>query len=318
MANYHVRMMAAIACVIMVIGSESLAQPVCETNFTGNAGNDSWHDPANWFPSSPDSTLVACIPADKIVRIHEFGNYDAEAVWVKRDANGAGLLRLYREIAGTVRLRLYADSQVDGTLEIGLKGALQAMNDITIKGTNGDIFGTYYQSSIEGSLDGINGGSVITFKNGANGGTRANSITVHGTLLVQTPVINDKAFIVADTGLLKFNYYDIRPSTTTKGGYWIAEKAPSAELAGTLNFQIPVSGYGTWQLVNHDEATILIVATCKKNGGPVFLQRGRFEVKDGNASDGIFMTTGRLTMESVNGAEPQLIIRHGAEAQFDN
>ena len=311
--------MTAMACVMMAFGSASFAQPVCETNFTGNAGNDSWHNSGNWSLDVPNSTLVACIPADKTVRIHEFGDHDAEAIWVKRDANGAGELRLNNESAGTVRLRLYANSQVDGTLEIGLKGALKAMNDITIKGTNGDIIGTYYQASIEGSLGESNGGSIITFKNGANGGTRANSLTVHGVLSIQTPIVNDKAFIVADTGLLELDYYDVRPSTATKGAYWIAEKAPSAELAGALHIKVPVTGYGTWQLVNHDEATILIESACK-NGGHVLLQRGRFEVKDGagNGNEGSFATSGRLTMESVNGSEPQLIINHGSEAQFDN
>lgn len=309
--NIHSMTMGIAA--IAIVCSTAVAQPVCETDYTG-PNNGSWHEPANWLGGSPNSTLVACIPAGITVRIHE-GTVDAEAVWVKRDAtSGPGVLRIAFD-GDYSELRLFASSQVDGTVEIGLKGTLTAMTDLTIKGINGDIVGVHSDANIQ---SGPNNSSIVTFKNGANGGTRADSLTVHGTLEIHTPIINERAFVVADSGDLLLSYLDPRNSSATKGGYWIAERAPSASTAGTLHIKESVDGAGTWQLAGDSAATIIIDAVCNQNAGPVFLQKGTFEVMDvGGVKDG-FYTTGRLTMESINGSEPRLIVHQGAVARFDN
>lgn len=296
----------------------AFGQLVCETNYIGPMYG-SWDISDYWDGGRPTSSLVACIPAGSAVKIGEVDAY-AEAIWVKRSGSTVGKVTVSAPGFG-VTLHLYGNSVVDGVIEIGKDGALQAETDaLTITGTGGEIIGTDDLARIVGRLGGPAGGTILTLAPGGGGGSRETSLVVRGRLKIQTPIVNNKAYVVADAGTLELYYAGSEPrsSTAGKGAYWVAERNEAQGTVGTLLIRRTVSGTGRWELSSHPDASIHIEADCSRNSGPVYITNGKFVVGSTTVEGADFRTTGRITLQSVNGSAPSVYVYEGNSGRFDN
>lgn len=297
----------------------ALGQLVCEVNYIGPT-NGKWSDPANWDNlAGTSSTTVACIPAGSAVKVDDVDAY-AEAIWVKRSGSSVGTVEVSAPGFGVI-LHLYGHSVIDGVLEIGKDGALQAETDaLTISGTGGEIIGTHALAFIDGRFGGPAGGTRLTFAPGGGGGSRDASLVVHGQLRIRTPIVNDKAYVVADWGTLEVYYAEteLRSSSATKGAYWVAERHPVKGTIGTLVIRRTVGGVGRWELVSDPNASIRIEANCARNTGPVNITNGKFIVGSTTVEGADFRTTGRITLQSVDGSTPSVYVHEGNQGKFDN
>lgn len=307
------------ALLAALAAAPAFGQLVCEVNYVGPP-NGEWSDPSNWdLGSPPNSTLVACIPAGSTVKVHDEEAY-AEAIWVQRAGTTIGTVKIAAPGYG-IGLHLYGNSIVDGVVELGKDGVLQAETDaLTISGTGGQIVGTDDLAGIQGRLGGPAGGTMLTFSPGGGGGSRETSLVVRGRLKIQTPIVNNKAYVVADAGTLELYYAASEPraSSATKGAFWVAERNQAQSTVGTLRIRRTVTGVGRWELVSDPGASILIEAECSRNTGPVNITNGRFVVGSSTVTAADFRTTGRITLQSVNGSTPSVYVYEGNSGRFDN
>lgn len=318
------RALALAVSVMLFFPNISPGQPVCENTYTGPSGGK-WGNQDYWsLGVEPNASLVACIPHDKSVLLDGYG--EAEAIWVMRSGEQQGSLRIKNDSAPAI-LVIHKDSTVDGVVQIDYRATLQVMGQLVngsyrqkISGTGGRIEGTADGAAIQGRLGGDNGGTLLTFAPGPGGdATRATSIMVHGRLNIYTPIVNDKAFVVADHGLLHLAYdVDTRESEATKGGNWIAEQNPVTQTVGELRISVPVRGPGRWNLTSHPDAKISILSVSRRNSGPVTISKGKFWVGEEVSNNAEFITSGKLIFESVDGSEPVIKVFDGSFVQFDN
>lgn len=272
----------AAALIVSAAAPLSLAQPACETTYIGVSGGD-WDFDGNWDNNEPTSTLVACIPDDKVVVIPDGYDAEAEAVVIERDGTNAGVV--YIELRGT--LKLHDDSFVDGSIKIEFGAKLIAGNTLTIEGNGGEILGVAAFHADPPKIVDDGGSEVLTVTGFAND-DRATSLVLHGAELAIDVALVNTAYVVADDG----NLY-LQTNGKSGSGFWIAENGAD------LRVLIEVSGSGKWEMVDNSSSgnLIQINAACTNLSGDVELSRGEFRVLEN------FETTGNLIARS-EGATP--------------
>lgn len=195
-------------------------------------------------------------------------------------------------------------SRIYGTLD--LSATLYIADNHTIRGDDsGDIVMSGY-----GLIDGP---SNKTLTIDGVGGTRATSLTIHGSGEIKVPLMN-KAYVVADNGYQPLILTTTNKDSTT-AGHWMAEGDENALL--WIYAASTITGGGWWELIDDSyTATIMgkiwVDSPCPSLSGDVVNKNG--EMCIGN----IFCTTGDLTLKSVGEvpSEPYIHVFLEHEAHF--
>lgn len=161
------------------------------------------------------------------------------------------------------------------------------------------------------------GAHKLTLEDSCTGApSRSCSLVVHGSGRIKVTLENN-TYVVADNGNGDGSCpgggdCSLRLETDPKSGtgFWIAEDAVSGT-AGQLYVDADVTGSGTWQLIDDEDAEI-VIASCCSVSGDVDVSHGTFEVADGAA----FCTTGDLDFDSSPSTTPSLLVDAGQTLTF--
>jgi len=320
-------------CVIAIMlllgaGRMSAMAQNCDKTYDGPQNGD-WFDEENWepqipFPAIPTADDDVCIPNGKVVRIDEQpGATMAHARSITVDGSMA--------ILGE-SLHIYADSTINGRLNLQDTSFLIVKEDLTISGDGGEIRGTILTFNGERPSIVMDGGALTLAGSGENN-DKENSLLVHGTILFErrecdpeescpeTFLINN-AWIEAGLTLGQHEVLEISADAadpgvvTSNGGYW------SALYDSTLRFgtHVEVRGNGSFLLPVMEEAeppfypgNIEINKDSPLLSGPVIMASGNLVL---NAD---FETAGDLSMVGAlpfTVLYPEIKLASGAVARF--
>ncbi len=303
--------LCALGLAVLVFAANKSAAQTCDKTFTNGASTGVWQTGGNWFPAAePTATDHVCIPAGYSVLIDDASPNTAvaESIAIEATQTTRGILTIDFDR----QLTISQNSVIDGTLNIYPRGGrLIITADLTITGDGGEIKGIAPVDSSQNPSAAITktGSSpypILTLTAANHSIPNVSGLLVHGRLLIDASLHNYSGRVEADNGelLLEGEYM-----TATKG-VWAAS-APITP-AGILVVNNEVKGSGLWELTQQEDATIEIQADCPDLNGQVKLQKGLFRVRED------FITTGKLTMQSILGSSPTIEVHPLALASFDN
>lgn len=273
-----------------------------------------WSASDSWFPAGePDFEDQVNIPATRTCAVVNAGR-EADTIEINGalivDEN-AGIAASSIDIGPTGLIgtegdvTISDDSTIDGTLEIrATTGRLLIGLDLTITGDGGEIL-LERGSAIDDSA----GTNDLTLAGSCTGDpSRSCSLLVHGSGEIAVTLENN-AYVVADNGNGDGSCpgggdcaLRLTENPKSGSGFWIAEDASSGT-AGQLYVDAEVTGSATWQLIDDEDAQI-VIASCCAVSGDLEVSHGTFTVDDGAA----FCTTGGLDFDSSAGTSPRLVI----------
>lgn len=304
----NMKMTMSILAVLSITTGLTSAAPTCETTFNPVDGfgdpvnGGAWDDPDNWDSGTPTPTKVACIPAGKTATISTTTEF-AEALWIKTDAtDGPGKVTIFRS-TGNGSLTLYANSTIDGDLELWWASQLLINTSITIDG-EGEISLKNYSSTFSPTIDGVGGIPHTLTLTGAGTGAwddRTDSLVLEGSGDINVHLVNNAHVIATYAAVDLFINED-----SSGTGFWIAEEDGDVSEVGILDVKATINGLGTF-VVNHSTASVRINSADTASDMDVLVIVGEFLVREN------FETTGFLDIE----AGGRAVVRQGKVAIFN-
>lgn len=322
MRNRHLFTLTILASLTIFTGA-TFAQPTCEKTFTPEGDWGYWEDPDNWDPTgTPGAGHVACIPAGKTARVW-FIHAEAEAVWIKADAQDVGRIDMLADqiTQQPGSLTLYADSRVDGELAMIFGPELRIDGEITIDGIGKIMLWPDLPGDNFPIIMGTDGNAELTLE-GANAGSwtpdewddRDDTLVLTGGGEINVDLVNQAHVVTVEEDVwMLISHVADRPLTITMDasgdGFWIAELNPDPEQrvdVGILDITGEVSGSGTF-VVSDDSLAEIRVNDNSALSGDVLIYNGKFLVQED------FDTIGNLLMTN----NAKIIASAGVLAYFD-